>query len=151
MPRWDNVDENNITYDLYDDDRTDPAFRAVTAPLSRALVLREPWTRRSMRAIGSFFAAILRKISQILGLALTALELLFIARFLLIFFDLTASLFAHWVFVISAPLILPFNDLSPILPYQGYNVDVSTLVAMVVYWLAVLIVRRFLGLLARPW
>ncbi len=107
--------------------------------------------RRGLRAIGRFFAAIIRKINQILGLALTVLELLFIARFLLIFFDLTASLFAHWIFTISAPLILPFNDLSPILPYQGFNVDVSTLVAMVVYAIAVIIVRRFLGLLARPW
>jgi hypothetical protein len=148
MQRWSNVDENYITYD---DDHTDPALRGVTAPIPGTLVLREPWMRRSLRAIGHFFAAIIRKINQILGLALTVLELLLIARFLLIFFDLTASLFAHWIFMISAPLILPFNDLSPILPYQGFNVDVSTLVAMVVYAIAVIIVRRFLGLLARPW
>ncbi|HLI88511.1 MAG TPA: hypothetical protein VKV37_07460 [Ktedonobacteraceae bacterium] len=148
MQRWSDVDEN---YVLYDDDRTDPALRGVTAPIAGTLVLREPWMRRGLRAIGRFFAAIIRKINQILGLALTVLELLFIARFLLIFFDLTASLFAHWIFTISAPLILPFNDLSPILPYQGFNVDVSTLVAMVVYAIAVIIVRRFLGLLARPW
>ena len=148
MQRWSDVDEN---YVLYDDDRTDPAIRGVTAPIAGTLVLREPWMRRGLRAIGRFFAAIIRKINQILGLALTVLELLFIARFLLIFFDLTASLFAHWIFTISAPLILPFNDLSPILPYQGFNVDVSTLVAMVVYAIAVIIVRRFLGLLARPW
>jgi hypothetical protein len=148
MQRWSDVDEN---YVLYDDDRTDPALRGVTAPIAGTLVLREPWMRRGLRAIGRFFAAIIRKINQILGLALTVLELLFIARFLLIFFDLTASLFAHWIFTISAPLILPFNDLSPILPYQGFNVDISTLVAMVVYAIAVIIVRRFLGLLARPW
>jgi hypothetical protein len=148
MQRWSNVDENYITYD---NDRTDPALRGVTAPIPGTLVLREPWTRRSLRAIGHFFAAIIRKINQILALALFALELLFIARFLLIFFDLTASLFAHWVFAISAPLILPFNNLSPILPYQSFNIDVSTLVAMVVYAIAVLLVRRFLGLFARPW
>ncbi len=37
MQRWSDVDEN---YVLYDDDRTDPALRGVTAPIAGTLVLR---------------------------------------------------------------------------------------------------------------
>jgi hypothetical protein len=50
---------------------------------------------------------------------------------------------------LSAPLIAPFASRSlPALPYNGFIIDVSTLIAIVVYALGVTIVRQFLKVLA---
>ena len=108
--------------------------------------------RRLVRGIGNFFAAIINKINQLLALALAVLLLLLFTRFILLFFGLTLSDFVHWIFFLSAPLVAPFERLLPTLPYEGYNIDASTLVAIVVYALIVTIVRQFLKILVqRPY
>ena len=104
-----------------------------------------------MRAIGAFFTAIINKINQLLAFALSVLLLLLFTRFILRFFGLALSQFAYWVFLLSTPLVAPFNNLLPPLSYNGYIIEVSTLIAIVVYALVVTIARQFLKVLvARP-
>ena len=61
--------------------------------------------------------------------------------------SLTLSDFAQWVFLLSTPLVAPFEHLIPALPYDGYVIDISTLISIVAYALAVTIVRQFLKVL----
>jgi uncharacterized protein YggT (Ycf19 family) len=144
--------EEDYSY-LYDED-TDPflpAMPRITAQLPVAALPRESWFVRMLRGIGRFIAALIKKINQLLALGLTVLLLLLFTRFALYCFGLKSSLFSEWVFQISAPLVLPFNNLLPALPFNGYTIDVSTLIAIIVYALAVTIVRQFLKLLVtRP-
>ena len=100
-----------------------------------------------MHAIGAFFTAIINKINQLLSFALAVLLLLLFTRFLLRFFGLSLSQFAYWVFLLSTPLVAPFNNLLPPLSYDGYIIEVSTLVAIIVYALVVTIARQFLKVL----
>jgi uncharacterized protein YggT (Ycf19 family) len=100
-----------------------------------------------MRAIGAFFTAIINKIDQLLSFALAVLLLLLFTRFILRFFGLSLSQFAYWVFLLSTPLVAPFNNLLPPLSYDGYIIEVSTLVAIIVYALVVTIARQFLKVL----
>jgi len=108
----------------------------------------ESWMRRFMRGIGTFLAFIINKIRQLVALALTVLLLVLFTRFILLFFRITLSLFAHWVFRLTAPLVAPFDNLHPPIPYNGYSIDVSTLVAMLVFIVLAMIVCRFLRILA---
>ena len=103
--------------------------------------------RRLIRAIGAFFTAIINKINQLLAFALAVLLLLLFTRFILRFFGLSQSQFAYWVFLLSTPLVAPFNNLLPPLTYYGYIIEVPTLVAIVVYALVVTIARQFLKVL----
>ncbi|HET9922254.1 MAG TPA: hypothetical protein VFQ30_20655 [Ktedonobacteraceae bacterium] len=138
-------------YDYMYDQITEPVLTSNTAPMPVSAIPRESWFTRMMRGIGHFFAAVIKKINQLLALGLTILLLLLFTRFALYFFGLKLSLFSQWVFQLSAPLVLPFNNLLPALPFQGYTLDVSTLIAIIVYALAVTLVRQFLKVLvARP-
>jgi len=103
--------------------------------------------RRLLHAIGAFFTAVINKINQLLSFALAVLLLLLFTRFLLRFFGLTLSQFAYWVFLLSTPLVAPFNNLLSPLSYDGYIIEVSTLVAIIVYALVVTIARQFLKVL----
>lgn len=147
-----NVTGEDYSY-LYDSD-TEPLLPGRpwgTAPIPVVALPRESWFIRMLRGIGRFFAAVIKKINQLLALALAALLLLLFTRFALYFFALKTSLFSAWVFQLSAPLVLPFTNLLPPLPFYGYTIDVSTLIAIIVYALAVTIVRQFLKvLIARP-
>ncbi len=146
------VPEEDYSY-LYDAD-TEPFLSGtpgVTAPMPLVVLPRASWFVRVLHGVGHFFAAIIKKINQLLALGLAVLLLLLFTRFALYFFSLKASLFSTWVFQVSAPLVLPFNNLLPPLPFYGYIIDVSTLIAIIVYALAVTIVRQFLKVLvARP-
>jgi YGGT family len=131
---------------LYNE-HNDPTLYIDTVPIPRYQLPHESWFQRLMHAIGNFIAAVVRKINQILGFALAVLLLLLFAHFILTFFGLTGSLFSRWFFILTAPLLMPFNNFLPIFPYRGLIVDLSTLAAMVVYLLAVTIVRLFLKVL----
>ena len=135
-------------YELYDDG-TDPLLPSITAPIPLSALPRETWIRRALRGIGNFFAAIIHKINQLLALALAVLLLLLFTRFILLFFGLTLSDFVYWVFFVTTPLVAPFEHLLPTLPYDGYSIDPSTLVAILVYALTVTIVRQFLKVLVQ--
>ncbi len=140
--------ENNDPYYLYNE-TTDPTLVSITAPipLSAYQPQRPSWFTRTIYAIGNFVAALIRKINQLLAFALAVLLLLLFIRFLLLFFSLSLSDFAHWVFLLSTPLVAPFEHLVPALPYDGYIIDISTLISIVAYAMAVTIVRQFLKLL----
>ncbi len=92
---------------------TEPELPSITEPIPRSAFLRESWMRRLMRAIGAFFTAIINKIDQLLSFALAVLLLLLFTRFILRFFGLSLSQFAYWVFLLSTPLVAPFNNLLP--------------------------------------
>jgi uncharacterized protein YggT (Ycf19 family) len=135
-------------YDLYDE-TTAPLLASVTAPLPISALPHESWIHRLLRGIGNLIAAIINKINQLLALALAVLLLLLFTRFILLFFGLTFSDFVHWVFWLTAPLVAPFEHLLPILPYEGYSIDPTILIAIVVYALTVTIVRQFLKVLVQ--
>ncbi|MBO0781429.1 MAG: YggT family protein [Ktedonobacteraceae bacterium] len=128
-------------------EETEPALGRITAPLPTYLLPYDPWWRRLLWAVGRFCEAIVRKVNQLLGLALAVLLLLLFTRVVLTFFSLNNSLFVHWVYLLSDPLILPFTNLLPMLPFDGYRLDVSTLIAIVIYALVVAIVRQFIKVL----
>lgn len=143
--RSDWSDEKNV-YIPYGTN-TDPTLFSVTAPIPISHLPHESWLQRGGRAIKYFVIALVRKVNQLLGLALSVLLLLLFTHFLLNFFGISTSLFAYWITLLSTPLLLPFNNLLPPLPYGGYMIDISTLIAIVVYIMAVAIVRQFLKVL----
>jgi hypothetical protein len=121
---------------------------SATGPLPPYTALpRQTWAERSAHWLGRLFTSIINKIRALLALALLVVWLLLTGRFLLIFFALTHSVFSHWVFYAAAFLMFPFNNLIPAFSYNGYTIDISTLVAIAVYLAAILIVRRFLRIL----
>ena len=124
---------------------TQPFMPRITEPIP-SLHLRQSWSRRLLWNVSYFFASIIRKINQVLGFALAVLLLLLFTRFILDFFALSSSLFVQWVFMLSTPLLWPFENLLPTLPYDGFRINVTVLVAIIVYTLAVTIVRQFLKL-----
>lgn len=137
----------------YHDDDTDPFMTSVlpsaTGPLPAFSVVLPQKTRaeRFTHRLGQALIWTVNKINRLLALALTVVLLLLVGRFLLIFFALTHSVFSHWMFLITSPLMYPFANLAPTLTVNGYIVDISTLVGMAVYIAAVLIVRKFLRIL----
>jgi uncharacterized protein YggT (Ycf19 family) len=133
-------------FTLYNDN-TEPILPTATAPLpANYLYLRESWFKRFLRGVGMFIAAVIRKINQLLALALAVAFVLLATRFLLTLFALKTSLFAQWMYWLSAPLTLPFNHFLPNLPYNGYSIDLSTLAAIVAYIVVVTLLRQFLKL-----
>lgn len=130
---------------------TEPMLQSITTPIPRIALPHESWMRRALHGIADFFAFLIKKINQLLALGLAVLLLLLFTRFVLYFFHLTASQFSYWVFLLSTPLVAPFKNLLPPLPYNGYTIDVSTLIAILGYALGVTIVRQFLKMLVvRP-
>ena len=126
-------------------------LQSITTPIPRIALPHESWMRRALHGIADFFAFLIKKINQLLALGLAVLLLLLFTRFVLYFFHLTASQFSYWVFLLSTPLVAPFKNLLPPLPYNGYTIDVSTLIAILGYALGVTIVRQFLKMLVvRP-
>ncbi len=133
-------------FTLYNDN-TEPILPTATAPLpANYLYLRDSWFKRFLRGVGMFIAAVIRKINQLLALVLAIALVLLVTRFLLTLFGLKTSLFAQWTYWISAPLSLPFNNFLPIMPYNGYFIDLSTLAAIVAYTIIVILLRQFLKL-----
>ena len=133
-------------FTLYNDN-TEPILPTATAPLpANYFYLRESWFKRFLRGVGMFIAAVIRKINQLLGLALAVVFVLLATRFLLTLFALKSSLFAQWMYWLSAPLSLPFNHFLPTMTYNGYFIDLSTVAAIVAYMIAVTLLRRFLKL-----
>ncbi len=130
---------------------TDPHMRSVTTPLSTPFVLKETRGQRIQRTTKSVFAAIVRKINQLIGLGLAVLLLLLFTRFLLNFFEITTSVFTGWIHVLTDPLVYPFENLVPSLPFNGFSIDVTTLVAIVVWTIAVMLVRQFIRILVGKW
>jgi len=152
-----NNQQPGYEYPVYNDvasynDITDPLIAQVlpsaTGPLPPFTALpRQTRGERATHWLGRLLAAIVNRIRQLLALALLVVWLLLAARFLLIFFALTHSIFSQWVFYAASPLMFPFNNFVQAFPYSGYSIDVSTLVAMAVYMAAALIARRFLRIL----
>ncbi len=140
-------DDNTVMHNQ----STDPFMKSVTAPLSTPYIIKETRGQRIQRTTKSVFAAIFRKINQLIGLALTVLLLLLFTRFLLNFFEITTSVFTGWIHQLTGPLVYPFENLVPSLPYNGFSIDVTTLVAIVVWTIAILLVRQFIRVLVGKW
>lgn len=135
---------------LYNAD-TEPYLGGTTVPIPIEHLPRESWFQRFFQSVALCIRAIVRKINQLLAFALMLLLLLLSTRFLLIFFVLTKSLFVYWVLALSAPFVGPFENMAPPLAYQGFRIDISTLIAIFTYILGVIIIRKFLKVLvSRP-
>ena len=143
----------SANYYAFHNEATEPMLLNITTPMPRFALPRESWITRAMRGIGTFFAAIIKKINQLLALGLAVLLLLLFIRFILYFFHFSIEgsslqpLFSYWVFFLSAPFVAPFENLAPSLPYYGYSIDTSTLIAILAYALGVAFVRQFLKIL----
>jgi hypothetical protein len=137
-------------YSLYND-VTEPMLPTFTTPIPRIALPRESWLLRVFRGLGTFLSFIINKVNQLLALALATLLLLLFTRFILSFFHFSSSVepfsFLYWVFFLSTPLVIPFQNMLPVLPYNGYSIDVSTLIAILVYAIGITIVRQFLKVL----
>ena len=134
----------------YGDD-TYPILPKATDPLmlrDSASIPTMPQTnfQRFSYGVHLFLQALVRKINRLLTFGLALLLLLLFVRFLLHFFEITSSLFALWTYQLSDPLVYPFQGMMPLLPYNGYSIDVSTLVAIVVYALLIKIFTTFLSI-----
>lgn len=141
--RQQSVGNNNTIHNQ----TTDPLLASVTKPIPAIHLMPESRSHHFWRGVGQFFATIVRKINQLLGFALAILLLLLFTRFILHFFEINTSLFANWVYLITSPLVYPFDNLAPALPYNGYSIDITTLIAIIVWTIAVIIVRQFLRVL----
>jgi uncharacterized protein YggT (Ycf19 family) len=136
---------------IFYDQTTDQMLPTITTPAPRFALPHESWMQRIFRGLGTFFRTIIHKVNQLLALALTVLLLLLFARFVLNFFHLSNSggtaYFSHWVFFLSTPLVTPFENLLPSLPYDSYTIEVPVLIAILAYALATTIIRKFLKIL----
>lgn len=135
---------------MFYNEATEPALPSITTPIPRNALPRESWMQRVSRGLGTFFRTIINKVNQLLALALATLLLLLFTRFILSFFQFSggsSSSFSYWVFFLSTPLIAPFQNLFPALPFNGYIIEVSTLIAILAYTLGVTIVRQLLRVL----
>lgn len=139
----------SANHSMFYNEVTEPMLPPITTPMPRVALPHESWIGRAFRGLGAFFSAIIRKVNQLLALALAVLLLLLFTRFVLYFFHFSSggSPFSYWVYYLSAPLVAPFANLLPALPYNGFTIDVSTLIAIVAYALGVTIVRQFLKVL----
>lgn len=139
------------SYLLYND-VTEPMLPNITTPIPRIELPRESGIQRVLRGLGTFFSAIINKVNQLLALALAVLLLLLFTRFILTYFDFSSNggplSFVHWVFLLSTPLVVPFQNMFPALLFNGYIIDVSTLIAILVYAIGITVVRQFLKVLA---
>ncbi|GAC1397510.1 MAG: hypothetical protein NVS4B12_07850 [Ktedonobacteraceae bacterium] len=143
--------DDNTVHGMYNQ-ATDPLMRSATPTMyTTPVILKETRGQRVQRRMKSFFAAVFRKLNQLIGLALAVLLLLLFTRFLLNFFEITTSVFTSWIHMLTAPIVYPFENLVPSLPWNGFSIDITTLVAIVVWTIAVLIVRQFLRVLGGKW
>src|SRR5260370_35193144 len=112
---------------------SEPMLPTITTPIARVALPRESWISRALRAIGAFISAIIRKVNQLLALALAVLLLLLFTRFILYFFHFSSSSgssFVYWVFFLSPPLGTPFRNLFPTLPYNGHTLYILVPIAL---------------------
>ena len=107
----------------------------------------ETRSQRFQRQMRIFFKAVLRRVYQLLALALTVDLLLLLSRFALHFFGITTSIFTSWVYLITNPIVYPFENLVAPIPYNGFNIDVTTIIAAVASTIVFFIVRRLLRIL----
>ena len=142
--------DDSVFHSMYNQ-ATDPLMRGGTVPTPAPYILKETRGQRIQRNVKSFFAAIVRKLNQLIGLGLVVLLLLLFTRFLLDFFEITTSVFTSWISTLTAPIVYPFVGLVPAIPYKGFSIDVTTLVAIVVWTIAVLILRQFFRVLTSKW
>jgi hypothetical protein len=144
-------------YSLYND-VTEPMLPTATSPMPRIALPHESWLLRVFRGLGALLSFIINKVNQLLALALATLLLLLFTRFILSFFGFSGDggpfSFSYWVFFLSTPLVVPFRNIHPLppqnipfLPYNSYTIDVSTLIAILVYAIGVTMVRQFLKVL----
>ena len=148
MQRWNNAGNNSTSYNQ----ATEPGFHPITAPIPIYFPQPSRW-QRFLQGTGNICVVLVRKINQLLGFALLLLILILLTRFLLLLFNITTdvNLFTQGVFFVSDPLIAPFDHLFLAVPYQGYSIDITTLLSMGIYVIGVVLVRRFLKLLVtRP-
>ena len=145
MQQWNDARSNYASHDQ----ATVPGFNPITAPLPIGYLPKSSWWQRFLHGAGHFCVVLVRKINQLLGFALLMLILILLTRFLLHLFNVTmnVNLFTQGISLISDPLIAPFDHLFPLVPYQGYSIDVTTLVSMGIYIISTILVRMFLKLL----
>src|SRR5258708_13322016 len=132
----------SANHSMFYNENTEPVLPPITTPMPRVALPHESWISRAFRGIGAFFSAIIRKVNQLLALALAVLLLLLFTRFVLDFFHFSSSgsTFSYWVYYLSAPLVPPFrlNSLTA-LPYNGFTIAVSTLISSLPYALVLTI------------
>ena len=126
---------------------TEPMLPMITAPIPRYLLPRESAMRRMARAIHSFFSAIIMTINTLLAFVLIIGLLLLFTRFILTCAHLTLGSYSYWLTYVTTPLVHPFERYLPTLTLARYTIDLPTLTVMLVFLIAILLVRKFLNML----
>ncbi|QBD79953.1 hypothetical protein EPA93_29810 [Ktedonosporobacter rubrisoli] len=143
-----NINEGRTLPDASTEPGISPRF---TTPMAATYRPQDAWFERSLHGLGRAVDLTIRKIGQILGFVLGLLILSLIIRFILIFFGLTSSLFSQWIFTFTGYLMIPFDNIHAPIHYSGYLIDLSTVIAIIAYGVAILIICRFLQMLiSRP-
>lgn len=110
----------------------------------------EPPLQKGQGQRGNAFVAFIKGLSSLVGLIGAVVFLLLVARFLLTFFQVSLGPFSFWVDELSTSLVAPFGHL--LLPVSSSShsiIDVSTIVAVVVYGIGFTLVRHVLTLLTK--
>ena len=86
-----------------------------------------------------------RVLRRLINLASFIIELLLIIRLIFKFFVVNENTpFVSWIYGITAPLVAPFARILPNWKFQGFVVDFSTLVAIIVYAIAAYLILMIL-------
>ena len=95
--------------------------------------------------LAELLAVVMTIIYHLLGVASAIISLLLIARFVLTFFHLSLGDFSAWVNLLSTPLVAPFgNWLIHTSSTIVHTVDVSTVIAFLVYAVGFALLRGLL-------
>lgn len=114
---------------------------------STSTVAQETHGQRFRRRTRVFFKAVLRRVYQLLALALLIDLLLLLSRFLLHFFGITTSIFTSWVYQVTSPIVYPFDNLVSPIAYNGFSIDITSIITAVASIVVFFIVRRLLQIL----
>ncbi len=63
----------SANHSMFYNENTEPVLPPITTPMPRVALPHESWISRAFRGIGAFFSAIIRKVNQLLALALAVL------------------------------------------------------------------------------
>lgn len=149
MQMWNNGESRFTAHDQV----TEAGVNQMTFPIPVNYFPQQSRWQRFLQGTRLFCVALVRKINQLLGFALLILILILLTRFLLHLFNITTNvnLFTQATFMITDPLIAPFDHLFAPVLYQGYTIDVTTLLSMGIYVVGTFLLRRFFKLLVtRP-
>lgn len=89
---------------------------------------------------------VLNFLSKLLDAIVTFIEIILSVRFVLIMFGVkSSSEFVVWIYKTTAPLVFPFKNIFQQLKFLGLIIDLSTLLAIIAFGLAGIILTKLVS------